>query len=101
MNITVTTGYGYYKDLSGRIVAKAELPIGDHNLDDGLRFFEVDTKDELNAIAVFQEPLTDSQIEEILIEEEKQEVLKNLAIESLQSKSMLRLDYAVTRDIKQ
>lgn len=52
-DITVTTGYGYLQDDQGHIVSKAELPVGNHNIKDGLAYLEVADKDNLDAINLY------------------------------------------------
>lgn len=48
--IKVKTGFGYFKDKKGNIVGKAELPKGEHPLQDEFTYHEVKTKEELDAI---------------------------------------------------
>lgn len=54
--ITVTTGFGYYKNQGDRVIGKAELPPGDHPLVDGFTYHEVNSQAELDAIAIWQDP---------------------------------------------
>ena len=54
--ILVQTGLGYYKDQQGRIVAKAQLPAGQHKLNDDFIYIEVNSQAELDAIEVSQDP---------------------------------------------
>jgi len=52
----VITGLGYFRDESGHIVAKAQLPAGTHYLKDGYTYIEVGTLAELNAVVIYVDP---------------------------------------------
>ena len=53
--MTVNTGYGYYKDLSGNIIKKYVLPIGTHpDPGQGLTQVEVADQAALDAIIIWQ-----------------------------------------------
>ncbi len=54
--ILVQTGFGYYQDGQGHIVSHAQLPAGQHDLQNGLIYVEVNSRAELDAIAVYQDP---------------------------------------------
>ena len=51
----VNTGFGYYEDQQGRIVAKAQLPPGPHPIKAGFSYTEVADQAELEAIKVYQD----------------------------------------------
>ena len=59
--IQVTTGYGYFKDDQDRVCQKAQLPIGEHNVDDSLNwtYHEAADQAELDAVAVDPDALKD------------------------------------------
>ena len=52
----IKTGYGYIKDLDGNIVAKYDLPVGEHKESKGYTYHEVNTKKDLENIVVHREP---------------------------------------------
>ena len=60
----VKTGYGYIKNTKGNIIAKYELPKGEHPEKKGYTYYEVASKEELDKIEVYIEPIvqTDEQI---------------------------------------
>jgi len=49
----VKTGFGYFKNTAGNIIAKAELPPGDHPLKDGYTYTEVADRVALDAIEIY------------------------------------------------
>lgn len=53
----VKTGFGYFKDKDNHIVSKYELPIGEHPLKDDYSYVEVATKEELNNIEIYEDPI--------------------------------------------
>ncbi len=59
---TVKTGFGYFKDSDGDIVAKSKLPLGEHPLKDDFTYTEVESQVVFNAIIVVQEPLTGEEL---------------------------------------
>ena len=82
----VNTGYGYIRDLNGNIVAKYELPQGEHPSVAGYTYHEVATRKELDAVEVFIPPETDEQKVERLIAEKQRE----LAIVELKKEGKLK-----------
>ena len=69
--ILVQTGFGYYKDQQGHVTDKAQLPAGQHDLQNGLIYVEVNSRAELDAIAVYQDPAElEAQQNEIKIQAE-------------------------------
>lgn len=83
--INIKTGYGYFKDSEGNIIAKYELPKGEHPLRPGYTFVEIATKEELDNINIYMSPKTAEEIREEKIQAE----MRQLAIESLQKKGEL------------
>jgi len=79
MNFIVKTGYGYFKDKDGHIVAKAELPKGKHPLKEGYTYHEVATKEELDAIEVYEPPIVETE------EEMQRKLLRQSAIAKLKA----------------
>jgi len=80
----VKTGYGYIKDTKGNIIAKYELPKGEHPEKKGYTYYEVASKEELDKIEVYQEPIieTEEQKKENLIQAKMQEIaIKELIAE--------------------
>ena len=78
--IQVKTGFGYYKDAQGRIVAKAELPIGQHPLSDGYTYSEVADGAALAAVQIWQDP---AEIERQQNEQKIQTKIRSMAIAEL------------------
>lgn len=52
MKINVKTGYGYISNQYGIVVSKAVLPIGEHEINDGYSYTDVQSEDELSSITV-------------------------------------------------
>ena len=90
--ITVITGYGYYKK-DGNIVMKATLPQGNHPIDDEFDYFEVDSKEELDLIEVYAPPKTDQEIYEEKIRDKIKDNARKQAIKDLKQSGELPDDY--------
>ena len=86
--IQVKTGYGYFKDRQGRIVAKANLPPGEHPVKDDYEYVEV-TKEEFENIKVSPEPQTEEYLKEMKIKKEMFRILREMAIKNLKEKGEL------------
>lgn len=72
--IDVNTGFGVIRDSEGNIIAKSELPVGKHMIDDDCTYEEVADKEALNSVVVYNEQ--DSLLlKEIEIEEEIREIV--------------------------
>lgn len=55
--IIVNTGFGYITEkATGNITSKAELPKGEHNLDEDYEYTEVASKAALDAVETYREP---------------------------------------------
>lgn len=87
--IQVNTGFGYFKNSEGIIIAKAELPKGEHNCQDMFNYVEVATKAELDALKVEPPKLTEKEKTERKIRKE----MRKLAIKSLKGKNELPTDF--------
>ena len=83
--MNVKTGYGYFKDKDNNIMAKYDLPFGEHPLKDDYTYVEVNSKYELDSIEVFEPPKSQEQLEEEKIQIE----IRNAAIERLKAKGEL------------
>jgi len=59
-DMQVVTEYGYFKDSSGTIVAKARLPKGKHSIKDTYTYHEVADQAALDLIVVWKEPVIPS-----------------------------------------
>lgn len=79
---TVKTGFGYFKDASGEIIAKAELPPGKHPQEKGYRYEEVASKEKLDLIEVYTPPPS----AEVVKEKKIQAEMRKLAEKSLKDK---------------
>ncbi len=90
IQILVQTGFGYYQDMQGHIITKAELPQGPHDLADGLVYFELDSKAELDAVEVYQD-LVDSQA--LLNEQKIRAKIRQTAIDDLKAAGQLPPDF--------
>ncbi len=55
-SINIRTGFGYFRDSSGRIVSKAKLPAGSHPIKDGFTYGEVASQAELDAVEIYIDP---------------------------------------------
>lgn len=51
-NFETTTGLGFIQDSNGNIITKCVLSPGQHVLKDGFTFVEVNSKEELDAVAI-------------------------------------------------
>jgi hypothetical protein len=89
--IEVITGFGYYTETATQhIVAKAILPIGPHNLADGLDYTEVQDQAELDQIKIWTDP---AETEKSGYEQKIQIEQRQIAIASLKQRSELPADY--------
>jgi len=88
--ITVTTGFGYFRDSEGKIICKAELPKGQHHCKDEYEYFEVIDKQELNAVQVFVPEPTQQELDEQKIREK----MRQLAVDSLKDEGKLPPDWS-------
>lgn len=77
-NMTVKTGYGFIKDLSGNIVSKCRLSPGLYPLKNGYEYFEVNSIGELNAIQIYVEPTKPP--DPSIAKKQKEDLLKVLDI---------------------
>jgi len=88
--IKVITGLGYYQDQAGHIVAKAELPKGDHGLLDGFTYVEVPDKPALEAVEIWIDP---AKIDRRQKEELISDKIRRTAIDVLIAEGKLPADY--------
>ena len=89
-NMKVNTGFGYIKDAVGEIVAKCELPAGDHKLKDGFEFVEVADQAALDAVEVYVDPA------EIVKSDNEKKItqrIRKIAIDQLKAEGKLPADY--------
>jgi len=77
-DIYVATGYGYMKDASGNVIAKAELPIGKHNLSNEYTYVEVGNKQILDSVQVYVAP--PAPVDPNITKKRKEDLLKVLDI---------------------
>lgn len=76
------TGLGYIEDSDGHIIAKFDLPKGEHPTKDGYVYIEVATRQDLDSVEVYTPSKTTEQIREGKIQTE----IRQLAIDSLIAK---------------
>ena len=76
---TVNTGFGYFEDAEGKIIAKCELKPGKHPIKKDFKFVEVGSKEDLDSIEIAPPLLSDEQIREQKIQAE----MRRIAEESL------------------
>lgn len=88
--ILVITGFGYIEDGAGHVVAKAQLPPGNHDFADGLTYIEVNNQAELDAVQIWQDPADILQQEN---ENKIQAKIRTTAIEALKAAGDLPPDY--------
>lgn len=81
----VKTGYGYFEDLDDNVIAKYELPSGDHPLKGGFKYIECATKEELAQIKIYEPPKSEEEVKEEKIQNE----IRSMAIERLQLRGEL------------
>ena len=84
MNFTTKTGYGYFKDRDGNIVAKCELQPGEHPLKEGYKYVEA-SRAELDSIKTAAPVLSEEEIREQKIQAE----MRKMAEERLISRGEL------------
>ena len=84
-NFDVNTGFGYIKDSEGNIIAKYDLPKGEHKRVEGYTYHEVANRNALNNVIIYQAPETEEQKREKLI----QEKMRSLAIAELIKESKI------------
>lgn len=77
----VKTGIGYIKDSDGKIICKYDLPKGQHPLKDGYTYTEIATKQDLDKVVVYQEPVrvltTEEKLEKVgLSKQDLKDLLK-------------------------
>lgn len=88
--ILVTTGFGYYVDKNGKVVAKARLPKGAHPLANDYDYIEVADEAALAIIQFYVNPAEEQKRqEEILIKQKTRE----LAVMALKAEGKLGSDY--------
>lgn len=81
----VKTGYGYFKDKEGNIIAKAELPVGEHPLKAGYTYVEVANRKALDAVKIYTPPESgDVKVARLISEK-----LRDLAIAELKKEGKL------------
>lgn len=55
--LSVKTGFGYFTEIAtGNIISRAELPPGEHPLKDDYNYTEVETRAELDAVRIYEDP---------------------------------------------
>ncbi len=89
MEFEVKTGYGYFKDENGRIVAKAILPKGKHPIKKGYKYVEVASEKELNSIKISIDNKRLTEKERLIIEKQN-EILRRMAIQELKKEGKLK-----------
>lgn len=94
MKLFVTqTGVGYFRELAtGKIVSKVDLPPGEHAIQDGFEFVQVQSKADLDAVQVAQPELSEDDRVKQLIDEQ----LKTMALAELKKAGKVRADYAIS-----
>jgi hypothetical protein len=85
----VKTGYGYFKDAQGNIIAKAELPKGKHPITEGYTYVEVSSPGALENVKIYEPPKLPDELKEEAIQKEQAEILRKQAIDNLKTKKIL------------
>jgi hypothetical protein len=93
----VITGFGYIKDDKGNIIAKAQLPAGEHTMKAGFEYVEVADSAALEAVAIYKDPavIQQGQNEKLI-----QDKIRQTAIDALKSEHALPADYDDKNPIK-
>jgi len=91
--ITVKTGFGYYKDKNGKVVAKARLPLGEHPLADDFEYIEVAGEAALAMIQFDVTPIDPAEEQKRLTEALINQKSRELAITALKAEGKLAADY--------
>lgn len=76
------SGYGYITDKDGNIVAKCNLPPGDHPIKDGYTYYEVASREDLDAVLVYAAPKSAARVRREKIDAE----IEKMAVERLIAK---------------
>jgi len=85
----VEIGLGYIKDSKDNIVAKYDLPKGDHPLREGFSFVEVNSQEELDQVEIYVAPKSAEETEAQEKEKLIQEKIRAMAISALQAENKL------------
>lgn len=94
--INVQTGFGYYKDKNGKVIAKARLPKGEHPLADDFEYIEVADEMTLAAIQLPVDPAVEQQRQiDILINQK----IRDIAITELKAVGQLPANYKDDKSI--
>ena len=86
----VKTGFGYFENTNGHVVAKSQLPPGEHTIKEGYIYYEVNNQVELDAIEVYQDP---QKIEKAANEQKITAHIRTEAIAKLKASGGLQGDY--------
>ena len=87
--ITVKTGFGYFSK-DGYIIAKAELPPGEHTVDDDYNYIEVNSKSDLKQIGVYCDPVEAAKVE---AETKIRNKIREIAVQQLKAEGEIPQDY--------
>lgn len=82
----VITGFGYIKDNKGNIIAKAQLPAGEHPLEVGYEYVEVADFAALTAVSLYRDP---NEVKAKNDEKLIQQKIRQLAIDALRAEGKL------------
>ena len=88
----VITGFGYLTNSEGNITDKYLLPAGDHPLKDGYTQTEVADQAALDLVELYQEPMTEDQALEILIDKKK----RDIALDALKTEGAVNASGKIT-----
>lgn len=92
--IRVITGFGFYRNAQGRIVGKAQLPAGDHDIADGYVYTEVANQEALDLIEIYYDvTVVQRRASEAKITAWIDAWLRTLAIQDLKNKGELPAGY--------
>ncbi len=80
------TGVGYIKNYKGQIIAKFDLPKGEHPDTPGMTYYDAPDREALKDIEIYEEPLTQEQITEQKIQAEIKVFVREEAIKRLKTK---------------
>lgn len=78
------TGLGYVREIAtGKIMCRCDLPSGDHFINDGYEFVQVNTRAELAAVVIDKEPENSEAVKEAADRSAIANKIEQIAIEQL------------------
>jgi len=93
MKIKLTSGFGLVKR-NGVVIERFEfLPNSEHNFPDDVVAEELESRDQMEAVEVFKEPLSEKKIQDDLISKKMFEIQRREAVKELKQEGKLPADF--------